>query len=114
MQEPPLPIHIIDSVSGNTVDALWLDWIPHPGNSLEIGGHVYTILEKRHSYQLRDRSYQLSRIRLLVQLATNSGIPGNQGYIGEWSCLYNARSPLLRCAVNPLGPCESCPQYQPS
>ena len=33
--------------------------------------------------------------------------------IGDISCRLNARSPDLRCAVNPLGPCEECLQYQP-
>jgi hypothetical protein len=32
--------------------------------------------------------------------------------IGDPSCLYNARSPQLRCAVNPAGPCEGCKHYQ--
>ena len=28
--------------------------------------------------------------------------------IGDPSCRFNARSPLLRCAVLPEGPCERC------
>ncbi|MEN9766936.1 MAG: hypothetical protein RLZZ32_896, partial [Cyanobacteriota bacterium] len=28
--------------------------------------------------------------------------------IGDPSCRFNARSPLLRCAVLPAGPCERC------
>jgi hypothetical protein len=32
--------------------------------------------------------------------------------IGDLTCSYNARSPYLRCAVNPLGPCENCEYYQ--
>ena len=36
------------------------------------------------------------------------------GYmIGDISCRLNARSPYLRCAVNPMGPCNECQQYQP-
>lgn len=34
-------------------------------------------------------------------------------FIGEVSCQYNARSPHLRCAINPSGPCEGCPHYKP-
>lgn len=35
------------------------------------------------------------------------------GYIvGDITCQFNARSPYLRCAVNPSGPCETCLQYQ--
>ncbi len=32
--------------------------------------------------------------------------------IGDLTCQYNARSPLLRCAVKPEGPCR-CEHYQP-
>jgi hypothetical protein len=31
--------------------------------------------------------------------------------IGDISCRYNARSPYLRCTVNPLGPCKTCRDY---
>jgi hypothetical protein len=35
------------------------------------------------------------------------------GYvIGKVSCKYNARSPYIRCAVNPNGPCEGCRHYE--
>ena len=33
--------------------------------------------------------------------------------IGDASCQYNARSALIRCAVNPSGPCQECPYYEP-
>jgi Family of unknown function (DUF6464) len=34
------------------------------------------------------------------------------GYIiGNVSCKYNARSPYMRCAVNPSGLCEGCRHY---
>ncbi|NEQ31637.1 MAG: hypothetical protein F6K04_11620 [Leptolyngbya sp. SIO4C5] len=32
--------------------------------------------------------------------------------VGDITCQFNARSPYLRCAVNPLGPCETCQYYQ--
>lgn len=34
--------------------------------------------------------------------------------IGDVTCHYNARSAYIRCAVNPEGPCENCPHYQPT
>lgn len=35
------------------------------------------------------------------------------GYlIGDLGCEFNARSPYVRCAVNPLGPCKGCRAYQ--
>ena len=33
-------------------------------------------------------------------------------FVGELSCRYNARSPYVRCAVNPCGPCENCTDYE--
>jgi len=36
------------------------------------------------------------------------------GYvIGDFSCQMNARSPYLRCAMNPCGPCDGCQFYEP-
>ena len=32
--------------------------------------------------------------------------------IGDILCEYNARSPYLRCAPNPSGPCEGCLHYR--
>jgi Family of unknown function (DUF6464) len=34
--------------------------------------------------------------------------------IGDLSCRNNAHSGHLRCAINPLGPCETCRFYEPS
>lgn len=33
--------------------------------------------------------------------------------LGDRTCEYNARSPYLRCAINPTGPCQGCPHYSP-
>lgn len=35
------------------------------------------------------------------------------GYlIGDITCRFNARSPYIRCAVNPSGPCQGCYHYE--
>ncbi|MBD1937599.1 DUF6464 family protein [Microcoleus sp. FACHB-68] len=34
-------------------------------------------------------------------------------FLGDPSCRFNAKSAYIRCAVNPIGPCQDCPQYQP-
>ena len=39
---------------------------------------------------------------------------GEEEYLGDPDCLHNARSPFLRCAVNPLGPCKGCESYEKS
>ena len=37
---------------------------------------------------------------------------GEQFPIGNTACTHNAESPHLRCAVNPCGPCEGCPEFE--
>jgi Family of unknown function (DUF6464) len=32
--------------------------------------------------------------------------------IGDTTCQYNAGSSMIRCAVNPCGPCEGCQHYE--
>lgn len=33
--------------------------------------------------------------------------------IGDITCRYNAHSNYIRCAVNPVGPCQECLHYEP-
>lgn len=90
---------------------------PQPGADVEYDGKTYTILERRHRYQFRQGRYQLNRIAIYVQPAKcpkeKSWVAG-QWILGDATCEFNARSPLIRCAVNPEGPCEGCRQYQPA
>ncbi|MER3432035.1 MAG: hypothetical protein C4288_01035 [Leptolyngbya sp. ERB_1_1] len=39
-------------------------------------------------------------------------VEGIGSLIGDFTCAYNARSPYIRCAVNPSGPCETCRSYE--
>ncbi|NEP63491.1 MAG: hypothetical protein F6K31_42445 [Symploca sp. SIO2G7] len=32
--------------------------------------------------------------------------------IGDITCQLNARSPHIRCAVNPMGPCDDCRSFE--
>jgi hypothetical protein len=124
--KPRLPVQIVDARTGETFDELQLDWTPHPGHCLEINSQLYTVLEKRHYYQLRDGRYQLCAIRAFVRpaptaldTAAESGLAprerslvNGQWVVGDSTCRFNARSPLLRCALNPLGPCAGCCHFQ--
>ena len=38
-------------------------------------------------------------------------IPGTN-FVGDTSCINNAQSPHLRCAINPSGPCDGCSHYE--
>ncbi|MGL6342041.1 MAG: DUF6464 family protein [Waterburya sp.] len=38
--------------------------------------------------------------------------PVTKYFIGDTTCINNANSPYLRCAINPSGPCEGCVHYE--
>ena len=65
-----------------------------------------------------------ARLRLAIDSVSTRGLPRlglspehhyveGIGYmIGDLTCRFNARSSYIRCAMNPMGPCEGCSQYQ--
>jgi Family of unknown function (DUF6464) len=115
MAAPFLPTEIILSTSHATLGKTVLDWTPQPGDYLDFAGQTYAVLERRHCYQYRSGRYRLGKISVYVQAADRpqerSLITG-KWVIGDASCLYNARSELVRCAVLPSGPCHNCQFYQ--
>lgn len=93
-----------------------LDAVPQPGRWLECGDRSFLVLQRRHRYQLRGGRYELASVALQVkpQRQPSDARLWKQGWvIGDPSCRFNARSPLLRCAVLPDGPCERCAHYSP-
>ena len=38
--------------------------------------------------------------------------PVTKYFIGDTSCINNAQSPYIRCAINPEGPCDECSHYE--
>ena len=38
--------------------------------------------------------------------------PVTKYYIGDTTCINNANSPYIRCAINPEGPCEDCIHFE--
>ncbi|MDJ0696554.1 DUF6464 family protein [Mastigocoleus sp. MO_188.B34] len=117
MEADSLQTEIILIHPHQTLGKVKLDWMPQPGNYLEFYGQTYTVLERRHRYQLKTGRYQLHQVALYVQSATRpdekSWIDG-RWVIGDASCSYNAHSEIIRCAVNPNGPCKSCNYYEKS
>lgn len=117
MMEPEsLPTEIILSHPRQSLGKIQLDSRPQPGQHIEINGEMYRVLERHHHYQYKVGGYQLDKMSLYVQSAQRAEqVTYWEGkwVIGDITCQYNARSELLRCAVNPEGPCEGCPEYQP-
>ncbi|KGF71517.1 hypothetical protein DO97_17990 [Neosynechococcus sphagnicola sy1] len=108
MELSSLPTEIILTHSQQILANLQLDWTPQPGSYLELEGKTYAVLERHHRYHLRSGRYHLHKIALYVQSApctTERSLVAGRWIIGDASCKFSAHSELLRCAVNPEGPC---------
>lgn len=90
--------------------------VPQPGRWLVHGEQCFLVLQRRHRYQLRNGRYELASVALQVKPQRQPGDArwwNGRWVIGDPGCRFNARTPLLRCAVLPEGPCERCVHYQP-
>ncbi len=88
--------------------------VPFPGRWLSHEGISYFVLQRRHCYRLSQGRYELAAVALQVkteQQPADARHWNGQWVIGDPSCRFNARSPLLRCAVMPDGPCDCCAHY---
>lgn len=109
-----LPTELVDVRNQRLITHAWLEGTPQPGSFIDVEGRTYTILERRHRYQFRAGRYRLNRILLLVKPSerpAEQSLVGDRWVIGDIRCRYNARSELLRCAVNPEGPCNGCRHF---
>jgi hypothetical protein len=89
---------------------------PQPGNLVEFQDQTYRILERRHRYQFRKGKYHLTKMVLYVEVLQSLDdmtLIAGEWVIGDANCQFNARSQLVRCAVNPSGPCLGCSHYLP-
>jgi hypothetical protein len=48
-----LPTEVILTHPRQSLGSVQLDWIPQPGNYLDLEGQSYAVLERRHRYQLK-------------------------------------------------------------
>jgi Family of unknown function (DUF6464) len=117
MEPDSLPTEVILTHPPQSLGSVKLDWMPQPGNYLDFKGKTYAVLERRHRYQLKAGRYCLHKIALYVQSAqrpTERTLVNGRWVIGDATCHYNANSEMIRCAVNPTGPCESCNLFEKS
>ncbi len=88
--------------------------VPHPGRWLQHGDRSFLVLQRHHRYRLRNGRYELATVALQVKFQRRPADArwwNGRWVIGDPSCRFNARTPLLRCAVLPEGPCERCAHY---
>lgn len=111
MEPDYLPTELILTHPRQSLGKVLLDWTPQPGNYLDLEGKTYAVLERHHHYQYKVGGYHLHKISLYVQSASKpaekSWIDGHW-VIGDINCRFNAKSEIIRCAVNPDGPCKGC------
>ncbi|MDZ8055961.1 MAG: DUF6464 family protein [Aulosira sp. ZfuVER01] len=115
MEPDSLPTEVILTHPRQSLGRARLDWTPQPGNYLDFEGKTYAVLERRHKYQLKAGRYRLHNIALYVQSAQRPAektLVQGRWVIGDATCCYNAQSEIVRCAVNPSGPCNSCRFYE--
>ncbi|MBW4516115.1 MAG: hypothetical protein KME11_12950 [Timaviella obliquedivisa GSE-PSE-MK23-08B] len=116
MELSSLSAEIIFSHSHSVLGHLSLQGNLQPGGYLEFEGQTYLVLERRHHYHLKAGRYQMSKVALYVQkfdAPADMSLVNGYWVIGDVTCLYNARSELLRCAINPEGSCDRCLHRQP-
>ncbi|MBD2105011.1 DUF6464 family protein [Leptolyngbya sp. FACHB-261] len=115
MESSSLPTHFYLSHPRTLLGSVALDWMPQPGTCVEYADKTYMVLERRHHYALKLGRYHLSRISLYVKLSprpTERSLVGDRWVLGEANCRFNAQSELIRCAVNPQGPCAGCRHFE--
>ena len=98
-----------------TFDVESLTDVPQPGRWFIVENKSYLVLQRSHRYTLTDGIYTLASVVLQVKAQAQPHDArwwSNQWVIGDPSCHFNARSPLLRCAVLPDGPCERCAHFR--
>ena len=116
MELKALPTDIVASDSKAVLGHIKLDRSLYPGTYVDIDGQTYQILVRRHQYQLKLGRYYLHKAIVHVK---ETAVPDERTLldgtwvIGDITCAYNARSELMRCAINPGGPCGDCTHYEP-
>ena len=104
-------------VAGQRMGRLSVDADLQPGAYLLYEGQTYAVLERRHQYQFRRGRYRLCKVVLHLQpvsRATEQSWVDGDWVLGKADCRFSAQSRLVRCAVNPAGPCEGCTAYEPA
>lgn len=115
MEPSSLPTEVLLTHPRKSLGKVYLDWNPQPGAYLDFKDQTYAVLERRHRYQLKAGRYHLSKVALYVQTAqrpAERSLIDGRWVLGDASCRFNAHSELLRCAVNPFGPCDRCHAFE--
>ena len=67
---------------------------------------------RQHTYTAMMSPVRLYRPHPYSEAMDYRYVEGLGYMVGDITCQFNARSPYLRCPVNPSGPCKECPHYE--
>lgn len=81
----------------------WLESPPHLGRRFEL-----PVLPRGEEVSTPSTDNIVGRWHRCDDIHADSEYEG----LGLRTCKYNARSRMIRCAVNPCGPCEGCSHYE--
>ncbi len=70
---------------------------------------ILTTYSDRHRESFRNDAYYYDRDSYII---SDRRRPITKYFIGDTTCANNARSPYIRCAINPSGPCDDCSHYE--
>ncbi len=70
---------------------------------------ILTTYSDRHRESFRNNAYYYDRESYIM---SDRRRPITKYYIGDTTCVNNAHSPYIRCAINPSGPCDDCSHYE--
>lgn len=70
---------------------------------------ILTTYSDRHRESFRNNAYYYDRESYII---SDRRRPITKYFIGDTTCANNARSPYIRCAINPSGPCDDCSHYE--
>lgn len=93
-----------------TVFILLLGIVPGLLSSYLITNWAYRYSRQRYEIALQASAQRISNPYLVAQ--DYHYVEGLGYMIGDLTCQFNARSPHLRCAINPSGPCKGCRHYE--
>jgi hypothetical protein len=84
-----------------------------------IPGFLSCVIVRKVQIRMRQRTYttMMSPVRFYrphpyLEAMDYRYVEGLGYMVGDITCQFNARSPYLRCTVNPSGPCKECPHYE--
>lgn len=116
MDKKALPTDVVLSDTKDVLGHISMDRSLYPGTYVDIAGHTYQVLVRRHQYQLKLGRYYLHKAVVHVketQVPEERTLLNGVWVVGDVRCRYNARSELVRCAINPAGPCRECIHFTP-